>query len=298
MRKMTTSYLIAVFLMHNTWLSKSIPDELYLKLIYKGYMNKPLDLENPNTFNEKLQWLKLHDRKMEYSAMVDKYEAKNYVRDRIGEEYIIPTYGVWDSFEDINFDVLPNQFVLKCTHDSGGLAIVRDKKIIDKEAIKKKIKKSLKTNFYFYNREWPYKEVKPRILAEAYMKDGENSDLRDYKFYCFNGLPRFLYISEGLENHKTARISFVTPDWQFASYERSDYSPFDKLPERPEKLDEMLDIASRLSMGHLFLRVDLYQINGKVYFSELTFSPCGGLMPFKNPQDDIDIGKMLKLPCQ
>lgn len=128
------------------------------------------------------------------------------------------------------------------------------------------------------------------------MKDGENRDLRDYKIYCFDGTPRFLYISEGLEDHKTARISFVTCDWTFAPYERSDYRPFEKLPERPEKFDEMLDIAARLSAGLAFLRVDLYQINGKVYFSELTFSPCGGFMPFKDPQSDIDIGKMLKLP--
>lgn len=275
---------------------KHLSDEKLIRKMYRTYFGREIDLENPKTFNEKQQWLKLNDRKPEYTQMVDKYEAKKYVADRIGEEYIIPTYGVWDSFDEIDFDVLPDQFVLKCTHDSGGLVIVRDKTKLDKKAAKAKIERSLKHNYFYHGREWPYKNVRPRILAEAYMQDGENRDLRDYKFYCFDGVPRFLYISEGLEDHKTARISFVTCNWEFASYERSDYRPFDTLPKKPEKFDDMLNLAARLSSGHAFLRVDLYQINGKIYFSELTFSPCGGFMPFKDPQSDLEIGEMLKLP--
>jgi len=275
---------------------KSLPDEKLFRKLYRVRFGREINLEKPQTYNEKLQWLKLYDRNPLYTTMVDKFDVKQYVADRIGEEYIIPTYGVWDSFDEIDFDKLPDQFVLKCTHDSGGLVIVRDKSKFDKNAAKIKIEKCLKKNFYYSGREWPYKNVKPRIIAEAYLQDGDSPDIRDYKFYCFNGVPRFLYISEGLENHSTARISFVTCDWQFASYQRSDYAPFEELPEKPERFEDMLKLAAKLSEGIPFLRVDLYQVNGKVYFSELTFFPCSGFMPFKDPQSDIEIGNMLELP--
>ena len=162
-------------------------DETYLRKYYKLRMGKELNLENPQTFNEKLQWLKLHDRKDIYTTMVDKYEVKKYVSNIIGEQYIIPTYGVWDRFDDIDFDSLPEQFVLKCTHDSGGLIIVRDKSKLDIKAAKKKINKCLKRNYYSHGREWPYKNVKPCVVAEAYMEDDATSELRDYKFFCFDG---------------------------------------------------------------------------------------------------------------
>ena len=275
---------------------KILPDRLFLKIEFRIRTGRPLRLKDPQTFNEKLQWLKLYDRKPIYTTMVDKYAAKQYVAERIGEEHIIPTLGVWDRFDDIDFDALPDQFVLKCTHDSGGLVICHDKSRLDRDAARQKIEKCLRRNYYWHGREWPYKNVKPRILAESYMKDGERYDLRDYKFYCFDGVPRFLYLSEGLENHKTASISFLTCDWQFAPYGRSDFKPFESLPPKPEKLDEMLSLAAKLSAGFPFLRVDLYQINGKVYFSELTFSPCGGFMPFRDSSHDAEIGKMLRLP--
>lgn len=277
---------------------KHLSDEKLIRKLYKTYFGREIDLENPKTFNEKQQWLKLYDRKAIYTTMVDKYEAKNYVAERIGTEYIIPTYGVWDSFDEIDFDALPNQFVLKCTHDSGGLVIVRDKKKLDKKAAKAKIERSLKTNYYYHGREWPYKNVKPRILAETYMEDDSGCGLRDYKFYCFGGVPKFLYISEGLEDHSTAHISFVTCDWQFAPYERSDYCSFDVLPPKPSRFDLMLELAAKLSQGTDFLRVDLYEVNGQVYFSELTFSPCGGFMPFKDEKYDYEIGEMLSLTKQ
>lgn len=274
-----------------------LPDKQFLQLKYRLKMKKKLDLKNPKTFNEKIQWLKLYDRKPEYSTMVDKYEAKKYVADIIGEEYIIPTLGVWDRFEDIDFDSLPDQFVLKCTHDSGGLVIVRDKSKMDVDAAKKKIEHSLKNNYYKHGREWPYKNVKPRIIAEKFMTDEKNpNSLMDYKFYCFGGQPQFLYISQGLEDHKTASISFVTLDWEFAPYRRNDFKPFDTLPQKPERFDEMLDFAKKLSADMSFLRVDLYQINGQIFFSELTMSPCSGFMPFENMEHDKVIGEMLTLP--
>ena len=273
-----------------------MPDKMYLSRLYKKFFGKSLDLENPQLFNEKLNWLKLYDRRSEYTTMVDKYAAKEYVSKKIGETHIIPTLGVWKRFKDIDFDKLPEQFVLKCTHDSGGMVIVRDKNKMDKAQADKKLSACLKSNFYYPAREWPYKNVAPRIIAEKFMENEDGSGLRDYKFYCFNGEPKFLYISEGLENHATAKISFVNLDWTFAPYQRSDYKPFDTLPEKPKTFNEMIKYATILSEGIPFVRVDLYEINGSVYFSELTFTPCGGFMPFKDEKYDYDIGKYLKLP--
>lgn len=215
------------------YISHSMSDEKYLKIIYRFAIGRKLNLDNPKTFNEKLQWLKIHDHNPQYSIMVDKYAAKKYVADKIGTEYIIPTIGVWDKFEDIDFDLLPNKFVLKCTHDSGGLVICRNKSTLDLKLAQKKINKSLKRNFYWVGREWAYKDVPPRIIAEEFMEDKSNKSMIDYKFYCFNGKPEFLYISQGLENHETARISYVTLDWKIAPYKRTDYSNFDVLPPKP-----------------------------------------------------------------
>lgn len=279
-----------------------INDETFIKLKWRLRMNYPLNLKYPQTFNEKLQWLKLHDRKPIYTTMVDKYEAKKYVADIIGEEHIIPTLSVYERVEDIDFDALPDQFVLKCTHDSGGLVICRDKSNLDKAVSYDKLRKSLKRRYFWQNREWPYKNVKPRIIAEKYMEDStkrthvaETKSLTDYKFYCFNGEAKYLYVSSGLENHSTARISFLTMDWQFAPFGRSDYAPFEILPEQPSHFEEMVRIANHLSEGHAFLRVDMYEINGQIYFSELTFHPCSGMMPF-NPQEwDEKLGNLISL---
>lgn len=274
-----------------------LPDEEFLKRTYKAYFGKELDLETPKTFNEKLQWLKLYDRKPEYTTMVDKYEAKKYVAERIGEEYIIPTLGVWDRFDDIDFDALPDQFVLKTTHDSGGVVICRDKANFDRDKARKKLSRSLKRNFYLRGREWPYKDVKPRIIAEQFMQDGtQPNGLLDYKFYCFNGEPKLLYVSEGLEDHSTAKISFLDLDWTFADFHRSDFRPFDHLPPKPNNYDQMLILAKELSAGIPFLRVDLYEINGKIYFSELTFFPCSGMMPFEPERWNEKLGSWIMLP--
>ena len=285
------------FLAYHKWFNW-LPDKPYLKLMYWTYLGKKLNLDNPKTFNEKLQWLKLNDRKDIYTTMVDKYEVKKYVAERIGEQYIIPTLGVWDNFDDIDFEKLPNQFVLKCTHDSGGLVICRDKSKFDIKAAKKKLNRSLKSNYYYLGREWPYKNVKPRIIVEKYMQDKNYLSLRDYKFYCFNGEIKYLYISEGLEDHSTAKISFLSPDWRFASFNRSDYSPFKELPKKPVNFDDMLKLALEISKGFRFIRVDLYSINNRIYFSELTFSPCSGYMPFTPEEWDYKLGQMIDLYYQ
>lgn len=279
----------------NKKILRVIPDYTYLKLVYKYHMKKKLNLKNPKTFNEKLQWLKLYDRKDIYTKMVDKYEAKKYVSDILSEEYIIPTIGVYDSFDEIDFEKLPEQFVMKCTHDSGGLVICKDKKTFDIEKARNKITKCLKRNYYYFSREWPYKNVKPRIIIEKYMSDSKQKVLKDYKFYCFNGIPKYLYVSEGLDNHKTAKISFFDMDFNFAPFKRKDYEPFQEKPEKPVNFANMIELAKILSKDIKFLRVDFYEINNKIYFSELTFSPCAGYMPFDPEEYDYKLGQMINL---
>lgn len=271
-------------------------DESYLKLSYKVLMGKKLDLNNPKKFSEKLQWLKLNDRQDIYTTMVDKYGVKEYVARKIGDEYIIPTLEVYSSFDEIDFSKLPESFVLKCTHDSGGNIVCRDKSKLDFLKSKKKIESTMKKNFYYAAREWPYKNVKPRIIVEQFMKDeNQKNGLIDYKFYCFHGKPQFLYVSEGLENHSTAKISFLNLDYSFADFQRLDYQHFRNLPVKPVNYNKMIEIATELSQNIPFVRVDLYEINNKVYFSELTFSPCGGFMKFEPEKYDEKIGEMIDL---
>ena len=273
---------------------KHLDDERYLKMLYRARIGRPLDLENPRTFNEKLQWLKLHDRNPLYTTLVDKAEVKPWVAERIGWEHVVPTLGVWDSFDEVDFDALPERFVLKCTHDSGGLAICRDRSTFDMRAAKRKIERSLSRNFYWSGREWPYKDVKPRVLAEEYL-DAGGPDITDYKFYCFHGEPRFLYVSQGLEDHSTARISFLSLDWEFEPFHREDYAPFETLPSKPGSFDEMQRLACVLANDIPFVRVDFYDQGSRALFSEMTFSPCSGMMPFTPREYDAEVGAMLDI---
>ena len=277
-----------------------ITDRYFLRVKYKVRMNKPLNIDVPQTFNEKLQWLKLYDRKPIYTTMVDKYTVKQYVAECIGEEYIIPTIGVWEKFDDIDFDSLPNQFVLKCTHDSGGLAICRDKAAFDKEKAKKKIERSLKRNYYWNSREWPYKGVKPRIIAEQYMEDTKALGLTDYKFFFFNQEAKMLYISQGLEDHATASISFYDLNGDEMPFHRKDYKPISGKLILPDNFQEMLSTAQKLAneVNAPFVRIDLYSIDGKTKFSEITFFPCCGMIPFEPAEWDEIIGDWLQLPIK
>ena len=277
-------------------MSHIIPDALYLKLRYWKVFHKPLNLKNPQTFNEKLQWLKLYDRKPEYTCMVDKYKAKQYVAERIGQEYIIPTLGVWDSFDEIDFDALPDQFVLKCTHDSGGLVICQDKKTLDKEAARRRITASLQRNYFWANREWPYKNVKPRIIAEVYMQDTVTAELRDYKFFCFNGTAKLLFIATDRQTEgEETKFDFF--DMDFNHIDVRNGHPNAKIPpEKPHCFAEMRQLAEQLSVEIPQLRVDFYEVDGKVYFGELTFFHWTGLVPFEPEQWDYTFGEWIKLP--
>lgn len=425
-------------------LTRWIPDKQHLQFLYRAQMGKSLDLNNPRTFNEKLQWLKLHDRNPLYTKLVDKYAVKEWVAEKIGPQYVTKTYHKWDKAEDIDISKLPEKFVLKTNHDCGGIAICRDRRTFDLEAAKKKLDKHLRHNYFWGGREWPYKNVKPCVFAEeylesdnsGYLKDqklfhfsngrivtllitdrftesgltetffdeewrplelsegghprkpdasfplhleemkqladklacefpfvrvdfyessgrlffGEmtfypnsgfehfdpeeweeklgswiqlpsrlgwllvnsaslmwfheeieqeekhsawDSQMTDYKFYCFNGEPRFLYVSQGLEDHDAAQISFLTLDWQFAPFIRNDYQPFNELPKKPVSFEKMIEITKKLSADIPFVRVDLYEINGKPRFSEMTFTPCSGYMPFNPETWDLKLGSML-----
>ncbi len=275
---------------------KKLSDEEYLSLVYKLKFGKKLDLVEPKTFNEKIQWLKLYDRKPVYTTMVDKYEAKKYVSEIIGEQYIIPSLGVWDKFEDIDFDTLPEQFVLKTTHDSGGIVICKDKKTFDKQRAKKKIEWSLNREYYYLWREWPYKNVKPRILAEAYMEDTQTSELRDYKFFCFDGEVKALFIAtERQKDGEEVKFDFFDMDFNHLKL-RQGHPNAAVCPEKPEKFDEMRCLAGKLSKGIPHVRVDFYEVNGKVYFGELTFSHFTGLVPFEPEEWDYTFGSWIQLP--
>ena len=273
-----------------------LSDKAFVSLKYWYHFRKLPDLKNPTTYNEKIQWLKLYDRNPLYPLLVDKYEVKEYVKGIIGESYIVPNYGIWSSFDSIDFEKLPNQFVLKCTHDSGGLVICRDKSSFDYNVAKQKINTSLHRNYYNVGREWPYKNVSPRILAEQLLQDNETDTIRDYKFFCFNGKVEFLYLSEGLENHKTAQLSFVSLDWKPLWFTRSDYKPFEELPQKPNNLEKMIEVAEILSKGFPHIRVDLYDVYGHIYFGELTLHTGSGFIKFTPQNADLEIGKLLVLP--
>ena len=268
----------------------------YLKKLFFARCGRELDLSNPKSYSEKLQWLKLHNRNPEYTKMVDKYDVKKYVADKIGEQYIIPTLGVWDSFDEINFDTLPDRFVLKCTHDSGGLVVCKNKTVLDKTEAKKKISKSIKRDYYLTGREWPYKNVKPRIIAEEYMEDEKTAELRDYKFFCFDGEVKALFIAT--ERQKAGEeVKFDFFDENFNHLPIRQGHPNAKVPpEKPECFEEMKVLASRLSKGIPHVRVDFYEVNKKIYFGELTFYHFSGMMPFEPEEWDYKFGEWIKLP--
>jgi len=273
-------------------------DETFLRLKWKLRMDYPLNLDNPKTYNEKLQWLKLHDRKPIYTTMVDKYEAKKYVADIIGEEYIIPTLAVYDRVEDIDFDKLPNQFVLKWTHDSGGIVICKDKSKLNIDDAIKKLKKGERSHYYWRSREWPYKNVKPRIIAEQYMEDSTTSELRDYKFFCFDGEVKALFIATDRQK-KGEETKFDFFDADFNHLDIKNGHPNAEIPPaKPKMFDNMKELAGKLSKGIPQLRVDFYEVNGKVYFGELTFSHWSGMKPFEPVEWDYKFGEWIKLPVE
>ncbi len=269
-----------------------ISDEKHIRLMYKDKFNKSLNLDNPQTFNEKLQWIKLYDRKKIYCKMVDKYEVKKYVSNIIGKEYIIPNLGVYNNFEEINFDKLPNQFVIKCTHDSGGLVIVKDKSQFNINFARKKIKKCLKRNYYYSSREWPYKNVKPRIIIEPYLEDKKYGELRDYKFFVFNNKHVLTLVCSN--RAKDVKFTFFDKNKNFINVKQCGCDN-DSSVELPKNYRKMVELAEILSKGTLEVRVDFYEINGRIYFSELTLFDSSGFGVFTPNSFDFELGQKLKI---
>ncbi len=271
-----------------------LTDKKYLEYRFLSDMGYKLNLKNPQTFNEKLQWLKLYDRNPEYTKMVDKYEVREYIKEKIGEEYLIPLIGVYDKFDDIDFDKLPNQFVIKCNHDSGGLIICKDKNRLDIETARKKINRSLKTNYYYSGREWPYKNVKPRIIIEKYMEDSNKSDLIDYKLFCFNGIPKIVLVcSERFLSNNMCETWFDM-NWKLIDMTESGHR-VDSTISKPKQLKKMVELSKKLSKNIPFIRVDWYEIGDKLYFGELTFYPASGFEKFEPKEWNKKIGDMLSI---
>lgn len=277
---------------------KFLPDKLYLTIVYRATMGKKLNLDDPKTFTEKIQWLKLYDRKPEYIQLVDKYKVRKYIEKTIGKKYLVPLLGVYRSFHDIDFNRLPNQFVLKCTHDSGSIILCKNKAKFNIEDAKKKLTKCLKLNYYYTGREWPYKYVKPRIICEKYLQDGVNVVPKDFKVYCFHGEPKYIFVlhdkfKEGVKKSGTV----YTTDWKvIPCVFDSHYRLNEVKAEKPKCLDELLNLSKTLCRGFYQVRIDFYIVNNKIYFSEITLSTSSGLVPIIPESYDLLLGSFVKLP--
>lgn len=271
-----------------------LSDKKFIEYRFLSEMGYKLNLKSPQTFNEKLQWLKLYDRNPEYTKMVDKYEVREYIKEKIGEEYLIPLIGVYDKFDDIDFDKLSNQFVIKCNHDSGGLIICKDKNRLDIETARKKINRSLKTNYYYSGREWPYKNVKPKILIEKYMEDSNKSDLIDYKLFCFNGIPKIVLVCSERFSSSNMCETWFDMNWKLIDMTESGHR-VDSTISKPKQLKKMVELSKKLSKNIPFIRVDWYEIGNKLYFGELTFYPASGFEKFEPKEWNKKIGDMLSI---
>ncbi len=286
--------LIRLVKSHAKWFS----DEQYLKTLYWLTFHRRLNMSNPEGFNAKLQWMKIYDRRPQYVTMVDKYAVRAYVRQKIGDEYLIPLIGVWDDPEEINFDVLPQKFVLKCNHNSGiGMTICRDKSELNVDATKKKLVRGLQDDYFVLSKEWPYSQVKRRIIAEELLeyKDSQRS-LEDYKFQCFNGVVDNVFICEGRFSKRGVRYHYFDREWNYLPY--CPYPDVDSHTftwPKPEHFEEMLRIAENLSAGFPEVRVDLYNVDGKIYFGELTLFSQSGLDTDITREADMNMGKKLHL---
>ena len=277
-------------IVRNTF-GRFISDVANIQLLALLRFGRKFNLENPRTFNEKLNWLKLYDRKPQYSLMADKYAVKEFVKNIIGEQYVVPCYGKWNCFDDIDFDKLPSSFVLKCTHDSSGVVICKNKENFDRDKARRTIERCLNKNNFWHSREWVYKNIEPVVLAEEYLDEGTGQELHDYKFWCFNGTPTYMYIT-----NKGAVIK--------ENFYDMDFKPIDinhgferTVPEysKPENFEKMKGLAAILSKDIPFVRIDFFSVKGKLYFGEFTFYDWGGLRPFAEDKWDIELGDLIHL---
>lgn len=273
-----------------------IPDIPYLHMKYYCRMGKRLRFRNPVTFNEKLQWLKQYGRRPIDTIFSDKYAVKDLVASIIGPDYVIPLLGVWDSFDDIDFSKLPNQFVLKCTHDSGGIVVCQDKTKLDIDSARKVINNGMSRNFYVYSREKAYRDIPRKIIAEVYMEDSETKELRDYKFFCFDGVPKILFIASDRQvSGEETKFDFFDMDFNHLPFTNGHPNAV-LVPSKPKCFEEMKELAAKLSKDIPHVRVDFYEVDGKVYFGEMTYSHWGGMTPFNPEEWDYKLGSWITLP--
>ena len=273
-----------------------VPDSLYLKVLYRVIMGRKLNLKNPKEYNEKLQWLKLNDRKPEYSTMVDKYEVRGYIGDLLGDKYLIPCLGIYDSVDDIDIDALPDKFVLKCTHDSGSVEICKDKSSFDIEGARHRLSQAMKRNYYATYREWPYKYVKPRIIAEGYL-EGDGGDLKDYKVMCFNGEAKIIEVHENrFVEGKVHTQTFYDREWSIVPLTQVETVTVDRPSERPRQLEEILRLSELLAKNMYHARIDWYIEGDKIFFGEITFFDGSGFESFSTPEMERMLGDMINLP--
>lgn len=288
-------YWLTYYFLSATRIKKLLSDKAFLKLQYRCLCGKPLNIKHPQTYNEKLQWLKVYNQNPLYTKLVDKALVKNYVAELIGEDHIIPTIAVYNRVEEIEWEKLPNQFVIKCTHDSGGNVICHDKSQLNIESAQEKLSRCLKHNFYWDTREWPYKNVKPRIIVEKYMTDGDG-ELKDYKFFCFDGTPKALFIAtDRFTKNVETKFDYFDMDFNHLSF-RGGHPNSEKPIQKPDGFDQMKEMASKLSVGFPHVRVDLYYVDGKIYFGEYTFYHWGGMMPFEPEEWNHKFGSWITLP--
>lgn len=277
-------------------LYNKMQDEKFLKKVFKSRMGYELDLENPKTYNEKMQWLKLYNRKAEYTMMVDKFKVRDYIEKKIGKEYLIPLLGVWDNPDDIDFETLPNQFVLKCNHNSGlGMCICKDKKKLDIAKVKEELKKGLRQNYYLIGREWPYKNVTRKVICEKFMKEEGIDDLRDFKFYCFDGKVKMLGIYSDRNSQCHTKADFFDRDFNWLNLKWG-YLNAENPPKKPFKFEEMIKIAEKLSEDIPVVRVDLYLCGERIYFGELTFFDGSGFDKIEPAEWDLKMGDWIPKP--
>lgn len=273
----------------------ALSDRKLICLKFRYKFGKSLDLETPKTFNEKIQWIKLYDRNPLMTLYADKYEIRKVIESKIGRHILNELYGVFESVDEINFDSLPESFVLKASHGCEWNIIVRNKAALDREKAKKKMRKWLATNYYTRKREWAYKHIKPRIVCEKYMENKDGA-LIDYKFFCFNGTPRFIQVD--LDRYTGHKRTFYTTQWQKLDLfmEKKGGDHYQKELRRPESLTDMIETARILSDGFTFARIDMYDIDGKAIFGEVTFYPGNGMKRFSPEGWDEKLGSYLKLP--
>ena len=276
------------------YLAPVLPDEFFTKVRFKLTMGYWMDFNNPQTYNEKLQWLKLNDIHPEFTKLVDKIDAKEYIAKKVGKQYIIPTIATWNSVDEINWDTLPNQFVIKSTNDSGGVVVCKDKSRLNIQQAKKKLKKLGKRDYSQISKEYPYKAVPHRFIAEEYMEDESGFELKDYKIFCFDGKAKFLFVATGRQSNDI-RFDFFDIEYNHLPVING-HPNADSIPSKPVNFDKMIDLAEQISNGMRHVRVDLYNINGKIYFGELTFFHWSGIVPFEPFEWDVKFGEFLKLP--